>query len=144
MQNPAYIYSITLLSRYPKTTYELQKKLEEKWFSPDEISAAITSLQQQNAINDRAYAELYIHSKCKRGKSPFRVKQKLLQKGIATDMIQDILDQEDPDRAEDQANTVRKLIQQRQHKGYDKPKIIAKLYQKWFRRDDIKNIYPQD
>ncbi len=140
MQNPAYIYSVQLLSRYPKTTNELQKKLEEKWFSPEEISKAITTLQTQNAINDTAYAALYIHSKCKRGKSPYRVKQKLLQKGVAVDIITDILDQEDNDRSEDQAQAVRKLIQQRQRKEYTPQEIFKKLYSKGFSSDQIKKF----
>lgn len=144
MQNPAYLYSVQLLSRYPKTSKELQTKLREKWFSDEEIDKAITALQLQNAINDTAYAQLYIQSKCKRGKSAYRVTQKLLQKGIAKDIITDIFSQTDNDRSEDQAQTISKLITQRQRKWYDKQKIIAKLYQKWFRWDDIKDIYPED
>lgn len=74
-------YALHYIHRYPKTEQELRVKLLTKHYNEDEIDDTIGWLKKMNRVNDEQFARLYFQSESvKKGKPPYLVKQKLIQK----------------------------------------------------------------
>jgi len=74
-------YALKYINRYPKTEEELRVKLLTKHYPEDEIDDTIARLKKMNRVNDEQFARLYFQSESvKKGKPPYLVKQKLIQK----------------------------------------------------------------
>ncbi|MGE4350667.1 MAG: regulatory protein RecX [Bdellovibrionales bacterium] len=109
------------LSRYAASEAGLRRVLENKIRRAalrDEALAADASTQsalraaidrivethkRTGVINDKAFAEMKVHSLRRSGGSTRRITQKLAQKGIDKDLIEDALHPEDPDLSPAQA-----------------------------------------
>ena len=74
-------YALKYINRYPKTEEELRVKLLTKHYSEEEIDNTISWLKHMKWVDDEQFARLYFQSESvKKGKPPYLVKQKLLQK----------------------------------------------------------------
>lgn len=80
-------YAMHLLEKQERTKKQMEQKLREHCY-PDHIAAnAIAYWQERGYIDDAAYAERFLESRCRR--YSYRVlKEKLLQRGIAADIIE--------------------------------------------------------
>lgn len=75
-----------------KTEYEVRKKLEKSGFDEDIIDDVIKYLEKLGYIDDTEYVDAYIRQ-CMRllNYSIYEIKNKLLQKGIKKDIIEEKL-----------------------------------------------------
>lgn len=88
MASKAYEYALDLLSARPYTTRNLRRKLLEKAYEPDEITAAIERLETARLLDDGRFAEDYARQKLTVGGSAVRrVGQELAQRGIRKEVI---------------------------------------------------------
>jgi regulatory protein len=99
--------ALAYLARFARTELQLRQYLRRKGFSSDEISAAVTYLQERNFLNDDSYARAYIESRIRRMDGPFKIKQLLMQKGISSSAAQELLRELYPDEL--QIQNVKKL-----------------------------------
>jgi len=74
-----------LLSRQ-RTEKELREKLLERGFSSDETDAAVEYVKSYGYLNDRRYAEVYLHSNQGK-KSRALIRRDLQEKGVASEWI---------------------------------------------------------
>lgn len=108
-------YAITYLARYNNTEQGLVRvlkaklrrwalKAEQECLEPSEISEGLRKGQQQipeiiakvkrlGIINDQSFAEYKVTSLIRSGRSQKVIQNKLLQKGVDSNVIQSVLDQ---------------------------------------------------
>ena len=127
--------SARILSSGRKTVFELKQKLKQKGFNQESIDSAIEMFLKNKLLDDREYAVAYVKDAVTFKKySVHQIKQKLAQKGIAGDIINEVTaDMEDSDQLE-------RLVRQEMEKGPDKKgieKLKRRLYSKGFSLWDI-------
>lgn len=88
---------LAYLARFARTELQLRRYLQRKGFSENEISDTVAYLQEHKFLNDDSYARAYIESRIRRLDGPFKIKQLLLQKGIASTAAQDLIRELYPD-----------------------------------------------
>lgn len=115
-----------------KTEYEVKNKLLKLNADAEQINSIIHELIQMGYIDDNDYIDLYIRQNIKLCKySIYEIKQKLMQKGLNKDLIEDKLQLlYDNDYEEDVAN---KIIKSKS-KSMDQIKLKQYLYKRGFRK----------
>lgn len=83
-------YANSLVCARMYTERELRKKLEQKQFSSEIINDVVLNLKEYRYIDDRNYAEMYI-SESKQKYGIYKIKQKLFEKGVSPEIIDDCL-----------------------------------------------------
>ncbi len=78
-----------LLGEREYTTYELRTKLKRGYYHPDDIGVILTYFIDLGYLDDHAFAKKYVDY-YKDKKSLRQIKEKLSQKGISRDIIQDV------------------------------------------------------
>ncbi len=78
-----------LLGTREYTTYEISTKLKRGEYNPNDISIILDYFKDLGYLDDRAFAEKYLDY-YKDKKSLRKIKEKLANKGISRDIIQDI------------------------------------------------------
>ncbi|WP_172252907.1 regulatory protein RecX [Saccharibacillus deserti] len=89
----AYAQAINYLSFRSRTSGEIEQKLLEKELDPDAIADTVQRLQEENLIDDAAYAQEWAQQRVTgRKKGKVLVKQELKRKGVDAELIDDALD----------------------------------------------------
>ena len=84
-------YALSLVQSRMYTEREIRRKLCLKKYSDDSIEITLSELKRYNYIDDYSYAEMYAKEvEAKFGK--LKIKQKLYEKGISSEIIQSILE----------------------------------------------------
>ena len=73
--------AMQLLLNRQRTEKELRRMLLDKQFSPEAADAAIVYVSSFGYLNDRHYAEVYLHSMSGK-KSRSMIRRELLEKGV--------------------------------------------------------------
>jgi regulatory protein len=136
-----YEYVMRYLEKYPKTEQELRIKLFQKGYNTEQIERTFVALRKQGRIDDKKYAEAYLNSQiANKGKPMYIIKQKLKQKGIQENMINEYIKKNEKDLQEGIYEKIRKDIKQYKQKGVEWFDIIQKLMKKGYKLDDIKSV----
>lgn len=139
MKLSAYDYSLTLLSYNPKSIFMMRTTLLAKWYTLDDVDFTINKLIDDDYLNDRKFCEAYFNSEViNKGKSKMAIKKKLFEKGIPSDLINDVLEDMSEQFTETTIPNLARDIQKLHNNGHDILKIYEKLARKWHRYDDIK------
>ena len=139
LKSKSYQYAIHYLSRYPKTRKELEVKMLEKWFAYDDIQESIDTLEIQNIVDDKKFADSYIYSECVRKWKPvIAIKNKLFQKWIEKDIIEETIEHYADDMAQWMLEKIIKDIDSYKRRGIEWRDVVAKLMRKWYTADQIK------
>lgn len=140
LKSKSYQYALHYLSRYPKTRKELEMKLLQKWFSYEEVTETIDTLETQHIVDDTKFAESYIYSECvKKWKPIISIRNKLYQKWISRDIIDNIIKNSSEGMEQWIAEKIIKEIEQYKKRGIEWLEIISKLMRKWYTADQIKD-----
>lgn len=84
--------AISLISVYPRTTFEIKRKLTQKKYSEEDIEQAIKELTDKNYLNDKQYIKDWIKQRLiSRPCGSIKCKAELLKKGIPLELIEIIL-----------------------------------------------------
>lgn len=78
--------AMQLLLCRQRTEKELRQRLQEKGFSEEAEEEAIAYVRSFGYLNDRNYAEVYLHSQ-RQKKSRSLIRRELLEKGVAAEWI---------------------------------------------------------
>lgn len=82
--------AIDLLARREHSFAELERKLSVRF--PRELTVTVlTRLQQEKLQSDDRFVEGYIYSRQKRGYGPVRIRSELLQKGVDSELVNQLL-----------------------------------------------------
>lgn len=85
--------AINYLSYQPRTIYEMQKYIEKKGFDEDIIQKIIDILLEQNYLNDKEFATLFVENRAKHNpKSKFAFQYELKKKGVNDSIIDSVLE----------------------------------------------------
>ncbi len=80
--------ALNYLSYKPRTTSEVQRRLEREDYRPAVVEEVIAYLEEHEYLNDRTYARLFAEERfAGRGYGPYRVQQDLRKRGISQDTI---------------------------------------------------------
>jgi regulatory protein len=88
--------ALRLLAVREHSKAELARKLESRDFPSDEISALLKRFEAAGYLDDQRYTELYLEMRARKGFGPCKIRQELLERGIANDIISDWVDDRDP------------------------------------------------
>lgn len=94
------------LSRREHTRHELLQKLLVKDFDFDEVDAALSRLVEQGLLSDERFTEAYVRQRSLRGIGPLKIRAELRQKGVAEQVIDSWLNDQESYWSE-QARAVR-------------------------------------
>ena len=125
-QNPprdfekARAYAFLLLKFRLRSAAELLTRLKQKGFSQELSQATVSFLIEKEFIDDRVFAQGWVASRLKRPYGLIKIKQELLQKGLAKEVIES------------------SLVKVKEN--YNESKIVGQLAQQRFSR--IKNVEP--
>ncbi len=76
-----------------RTSGELRRTLSDKGFAPDTVEDTVAALEQLGLVDDAAYAVAYARGRfAGRGHGPSRIRQDLIQRGVAREHIEAALD----------------------------------------------------
>lgn len=79
------------LTRRDYSQQEIAQKLQTKGYASDATTEVVAELEQIGLIDDRRFAENYIHWRKQRGYGPLRILMELKARGISEEMIAELL-----------------------------------------------------
>ena len=90
----AYKRALKLLGYRSRSEAELNQKLAQAGFSPQEIEAALAKLRGLKLLDDEAFAGSFVRDRIEnRGYGPLRVERELRLKGVAKPLIARIVEE---------------------------------------------------
>lgn len=118
-----------LLQRRIHTAKELHTKLRQKFSDDTLIKKCVKELQQKGFVNDREFALAFVSEKQKSKKwSRTRVKSEMIKRGIASEIINEVLNE--TFSAEKEENSARELAEKKYRQLFRKETDNKKLFQK--------------
>ncbi len=75
------------LARREHSRAELQAKLADRDFSPEEIETAIAALEADGLVSDERFAESFIAARVRKGQGPVRIRMELQRRGVDGELI---------------------------------------------------------
>jgi len=109
----AYDKVLKLLSYRPQSIFEVRQKLKTK-FEPETIAETIARLKKEGWLDDQKFAEHWVKERSQtRNRSITHLKAELIQKGINSSIIHDVLSS--PDLTDQELATATKLAAKFQH-----------------------------
>ena len=96
--------AVHYLSYRPRSESELRRRLRQRGFDGDSLEAVITRLKEQGLVDDMAFAQFWKDNRESFSpRSRWLTKLELRQKGIANDIIDQVVDTIDDDNSAYQA-----------------------------------------
>ena len=139
MKLPCYEYAQTILSYNPKTVFMMRTTLLAKWYPLHEVEYTIDKLIQEDYFGDYKFCKAYFTSEViNKGKSKAAIKKKMIEKGMPSDIIKDVIAELEEEMSESTITNLAQEIKKLHKAGHEIMKIYEKLARKWHRYDDIK------
>ncbi|MCH5165675.1 MAG: RecX family transcriptional regulator [Clostridiales bacterium] len=132
--NSAFERAVSYLSLTPRARKEIERYLSDKGYEREVIQETLIKLDSYHYIDDYGYAQSYIKSKSKKYGS-FRLAAELRKKGIAQDLIDELLNDGGDDNA---LSVAQKYLNS--HKSADKQKLKRFLAGRGFSWDSISSV----
>ncbi|HUR92469.1 MAG TPA: regulatory protein RecX [Gemmatimonadaceae bacterium] len=109
-------YALRLLTARSYTVRDLRRKLVQREYPPEEVTATVERLERSGLLDDASYAERFARGKLvNESASQRRVAQLLVRKGIASDTVtaamQRVVETEEVDAAAAVEKVARKKLQ---------------------------------
>lgn len=124
-----YTVALRLLARRDHSCSELSGKLVDRGFSRDQIQQAFDRCLRLGYLDDRRFACAYVEHLQRKGYGCHRIRQMLVVKGVAQDIISDCLTPLSSDAVQirDCRATILKKVKSNRISG-ESPKARAKLH----------------
>ena len=88
---------MNMLARREHSVFELTCKLQQKDFPSELIQEVIERLVADNLLNDERYAEAYVRIRSARGFGLQRIRMEMKERGVASELISDAIEQSEID-----------------------------------------------
>lgn len=131
--------ALDLVSRRPRSRWELEDCLKRKDYGKEVIEGTIKTLSDLGYVNDMDFARRWVENRrLLKATSKRRLRQELKQKRISEDIIGQVLDEDETDERE----VLRELIarKRKQSKYQDNLKLMQYLSRQGYSYDDIKTV----
>jgi len=88
------------LSYRPRSEAEVRKRLQQRGFDDDSVTAVLAKLKEQGLVDDMAFAQFWKDNRQSFSpRSQWLIKLELRRKGVADDIIDQMVDADDGDSA---------------------------------------------
>jgi regulatory protein len=84
--------ALRILTQRDHSCSELSRKLIDRGFSQDQIKSAVSECLRLHYLDDERYADIYAHQLQRKGYGCCRIQQKLIAKGLASQVIASCLE----------------------------------------------------
>ncbi len=135
----AYDRALNLISRRPRSEWELRDYLKRKDYDEETTDQTIDRLRKRGYVNDKEFAQRWIENRrLLKATSKRRLRQELKQKRVADEIIDEALAEDETDERE----VLRELVgrKRKQTKYQDNLKLMQYLSRQGYNYDDIKNV----
>jgi regulatory protein len=89
--------AVRLLAGREHSRSELARKLDQRGYPSDVVSAVLDNLATRGLQSDTRFTEQYVEMRRRKGYGPMRIRAELNERGIDAGLIEDWLDPRDPD-----------------------------------------------
>lgn len=139
----AKLRAMHLLNALPRTEQQVREKLTQNGYPRDIVDRAIQYVSSFGYINDGAYIRNFVLGK-QGSKSKREIKFLLEQKGLKSELVDDILEEMYAEKSE--SDTIREIIQKKhwnlsEMETKEKQKAIAYLMRKGFSYEEIRKAF---
>ncbi|KRK79242.1 recombination regulator RecX [Companilactobacillus nodensis DSM 19682 = JCM 14932 = NBRC 107160] len=139
--NKAYGDAVNYLSYQLRTEKEMRDYLYKKEYGSPVIYSVMERLAKLNYLDDEAYATSFINTQLNTtANGPRIIQQKMVQKGVPANIIEDKLAEVDEDRLlENATEFASKQVRKQRHKSFQQmmTKLKQSLYQKGYSGDIV-------
>jgi regulatory protein len=128
-----------LISRRPRSSWELKDYLKRKDYDKEVIESTISKLSELGYLNDLDFARRWVENRrLLKAASKRRLRQELKQKRISEEIIEQVLSEDETDERE----VLRELAarKRKQTKYQDNLKLMQYLSRQGYNYDDIKAV----
>lgn len=128
---------LDLLSRRPRSKWEIEDYLKRKGYNPEEITKIVDRLEDKGYIDDLNFAKRWVENRrLLKPISKRKLRMELKQKRVDDEIVQTVLE----DDQTDELQVLRELINKKrgQTRYQDDQKLIAYLARQGFNYSDIK------
>jgi regulatory protein len=140
-RDKAYMRALDLLSRRPRSEWELRDYLKRKDYEPDMIDIILNMLSDKGYVNDADFARRWIDNRhLLKPTSKRRLRQELKQKRISDEVIDQVLSEDETDERE----VLRELVERKRSRYPDKTKFMQYLVRQGYSYDDIKSVLSEE
>jgi len=134
-------YFLGLLSRREYSYQELQKKLKAKPYSYALGETVLAKFIKKNLQSDRRFSQMFIRSRIAKSTGPFKLRMELKQRGIATYIIEQEMNQVDCDWFElALALAKKKTASWKNFSAPEKSKLMRFLQGRGFEQEHIRHV----
>ena len=128
----AKLRAMHLLQKMDRTRAELERKLQQNGYPAQAIETALSYVESFHYIDDARYAAMYMENQ-KNKKGLARIRMELIQKGIAPEILQQVL--EETEEKTDSRDVIREMLEKkRKIQGPLEEKEKQRLYGFFMRR----------
>ena len=127
--------AVRLLAVRARSAYEIEKRLTDACYLSDTVEMVLTKLNTNGLLDDGAFARQWARERTARQMGKARIQYELRQKGVASELIEQVLAELDSETQDESAKTLaekfirrygnaapadarRKTIQAMQRRGY--------------------------
>lgn len=110
----AQVSALRMLAAAPKSSQDLKRKLTERGFDEESVEAALSSLEKQGLLNDRAFAEnlisRYTHAQPSGAR---RIAFELKRRGVPAKLREEMMENFRPEQERERAQEIAEVRWQR-------------------------------
>ena len=126
-----------LISRRPRSAWEIRDYLKRKKYDAQEADKILNTLSNKGYINDKDFAKRWVESRrLLKPTSKRKLRLELKQKGVAGEVINEVLEHDETDERQILADLIAKKRGQTRYR--DEQKLVAYLLRQGFNYSDIK------
>ena len=135
--------ALDLLSRRDHSELELFRKLKEKGGPESEVGPLIDQLREYGYLDDRRFTENFVRFRSGKLWGRKRFQQELFHRGVAADIIDDVLRTLDEVGAEAEREKVHRFLMRGIDKGKEREKLFASLARRGFSLGLVRSVYDE-
>lgn len=142
-EDKAYDRVLGLLALRPRSSREVTDYLKRKKYEPETVTAILNKLSERGMINDLTFAQWWVEQRrALKAMSKRRLQQELRKKYISTEIINEVLGNDETDEQEVLKAVVAKKRQLARFQ--DDLKLMQYLSRQGYNYDDIKAVLHSD
>lgn len=139
LEDKAYMRSLDLLARRPRSVWEMEKYLKQKGYKNNIVNKILNKLISGGLLDDKKFAYSWVRDRrTLKSISKRRLLLELQQKHISDQIISNVLNQDETNEHDVLRLVIAKKSTQTRYR--DKQKLIAYLLRQGFNYEDIKQV----
>lgn len=139
LEDKAYMRALDLLARRPRSIWEMEQYLERKSYNNNIIKKILNKMSKRGLLDDKKFAKSWVADRRNlKNVSKRRLSQELQQKRISSQIITEVLAQDQTDEQEVLKTVIEKKRSQNRYK--DNKKLMQYLLRQGFSYNDVVSV----